>query len=102
MVTSSPASAAAFILACRAEAVALLTASAHIVHALAAELRIARTLDGAQVDACIERAVAAKARADEVHRRTAWERVEANAALLAECQSRGAEHPPVAPKSRGP
>jgi len=33
------------------------------VHALAAELALRRTMDGAAVDFCIERAVAAKAMA---------------------------------------
>ena len=82
MVTSSPASAAAFISACRVEATTLLTASAHIVRAVAAELQIARTMNGAEVDRCIEQAVAAKTLSDVRQRRANWARVEANAALL--------------------
>jgi hypothetical protein len=79
LVTSSPASAAAFIEASRVESRALLTASMSIVHALAAELQIARTMDGAAVDLCIERAVAAKAAADEHKRRADWNAVLDNA-----------------------
>src|SRR5450755_3658589 len=79
IVTSSQESAAAFISACRAEATTLLRQSAHIVRALAAELRIARTMDGAAIDTCIERAVAEKQFADERARRAAWKCVEASA-----------------------
>jgi hypothetical protein len=82
MITSSPASAAAFISACRVEATTLLTATAHIVRALASELRIARTLNGSQVDICIERAVAKKSLADEKARQRQWRGVEANAGRL--------------------
>jgi hypothetical protein len=84
IVTSSQESAAAFISACRAEATTLLRQSAHIVRALAAELRVARTMDGLQVDACIERAVSEKQMADERARRAAWKCVEVNAGRLAQ------------------
>jgi hypothetical protein len=87
IVTSSQESAAAFISACRAEAATLLRQSAHIVQALASELRVARTMNGAEVDACIERAVMEKQFGDEVQRRKAWKRTEANAARLPEYQS---------------
>jgi hypothetical protein len=80
LITSSQASALAFIEACRVETIALLTASSFIVHALAAELKIARTMDGAAVDLCIEQAVAAKAAADEHKRRADWAGVITNAA----------------------
>jgi hypothetical protein len=80
LITSTPASAAAFIEACRVESRALLTASMFIVHALAAELQIVRTMDGVAVDLCIERAVAAKALADERARRGDMVIVERNAA----------------------
>jgi hypothetical protein len=80
LITSSQASALAFIEACRVETIALLTASSFIVHALAVELKIARTMDGAAVDLCIERAVAAKAAADEHKRRADWAGVTTNAA----------------------
>jgi hypothetical protein len=80
LITSSPASAAAFIEACRVASCALLTASPFIVHALAAELQIARTMDGAAVDLCIERAVTAKTLADERARRKGWATTLANAA----------------------
>jgi hypothetical protein len=82
VITSSPASAAAFISACRVEATTLLAATAHIVRALASELQIARTMNGAEVDRCIEQAVAAKTLSDARQRRANWARVEANAALL--------------------
>jgi hypothetical protein len=82
LITSSPVSAAAFVNACRAEARALLTTSAHIVHSLAAGLRIARTLNGEQVDQEISDAVAAKALSDARQRRDDWKRVEASAALF--------------------
>jgi hypothetical protein len=80
LITSSAASAAAFIEFARVEAISLLTASAHIVRALAAELQIVRTMDGAAIDSAIERAVAAKAAADENERRERWAGVEKNAA----------------------
>ena len=83
LITTSPGSAAAFIDACRVEARALLTRSSFIVHALAAELQIARTMDGEAIDACIERAVAAKAVRDEIARRSIWKAVEQNAAEFA-------------------
>jgi hypothetical protein len=79
LITSNQASALAFIEACRVESRALLINSADIVHALAAELRVARTMDGAAVDLCIERAVVAKAAADEHKRRADWRSVEKNA-----------------------
>jgi hypothetical protein len=80
LITSSPVSAAAFIEFARVEAISLLTASAHIVHALASELQIVRTMDGAAIDLCIERAVAAKAAVDKMERRERWTDVENNAA----------------------
>jgi hypothetical protein len=73
LITSSPASAAAFIEFARFEAISLLTASEHIVRALAKELRIERTMDGTAIDCCIEAAVAAKAMADERTRRAEWQ-----------------------------
>jgi hypothetical protein len=79
LITSSPASAAAFIAACRIESAALLMASALIVHALAAELVQRRTMNGAEVDAVIESAVAAKALADEIERRCDWKAAVENA-----------------------
>jgi hypothetical protein len=80
MITSSPASADAMIFACRVECAALLEASAHIVRALAAELQAERTMDGAAIDSCIARAVAAKDAADECQRRVNWKRIELSAA----------------------
>jgi hypothetical protein len=84
LVTSSPAAAAAFIEFARVEAVSLLAASAHIVRALAAELRIRRTMDGGAIDRCIEQAVAAKAATDERQRRLEWQRIEQSAASFAD------------------
>jgi hypothetical protein len=82
LVTSSPAAAAAFIEFARVEAVSLLTASAHIVRALAAELRFKRTMDGAAIDRCIERAVAIRAAEIEAQRRADWRERQASAARL--------------------
>jgi hypothetical protein len=72
LVSSSFEAVERFLDFCRAEASALLTVQAHIVYALAAELRIARTMNGAEVDAVIERAVAEKSQSDEHRRRAAW------------------------------
>jgi hypothetical protein len=80
LVSSSPAAAAAFIAFARVEAISLLTASAHVVRALAAELRVKRTMDGQTIDRCIEQAVAAKTLADEHARRASWKRAHASAA----------------------
>jgi hypothetical protein len=83
LITSSPASAAALVDAGRIESRELLAASAHIVlHTSTAELQIARTMSGVAIDLCIERAVAAKALADEVERRARWRSVEQNAAYF--------------------
>jgi hypothetical protein len=83
LVTSSPASAAALISACRIEAASLLEASAHVVCALALQLRRERTMDGTAIDSCIEGAVAEKALADEHARRANWKLAEKNAAVFA-------------------
>ena len=82
LITSSPAAAAAFIEFSRVEAISLLTSSTHIVRALAGELRIKRTMDGGQIDSCIERAVAAEAADDEHQRRDDWRQRQQSAALL--------------------
>jgi hypothetical protein len=82
LVTSSPAAAVAFIEFARIEAISLLTASAHIVRALAAELRIKRTMDGATIDRCIEQAVTTKAAEIEARRRRDWRERAASAARL--------------------
>jgi hypothetical protein len=63
-----------FINYCRAEARALLTAWAHVVHALAHQLKRERTMDGTAIDMCIARAVAAKSAEDERQRRLDWQR----------------------------
>jgi RES domain-containing protein len=83
LITTSPASAAAFIAFARVEAISLLTSSAHIVQALANELRIKRTMDGGEIDATIERAVGAKAIELEHQGRDEWRRVIENAARFA-------------------
>jgi hypothetical protein len=82
LICSSPASVEAFLDFCRVEAAELLTASAHIVHALAAELATRRTMDGAEVDSVIERAVAQKVHDDERNRRADWALVEQSASVL--------------------
>lgn len=80
LITSSPESAAAFIEFARIEAISLLTSSAHVVRALADELRIKRTMDGRAIDLCIERTVAAKQARVEADRRGDWRTVELSAA----------------------
>jgi hypothetical protein len=82
LVASSPEAAEAFIAFCAVEASALLRSREHIVRALAAELRIKRTMDGAAIDRCIEQAVAAKAAEIEAHRRRDWRERQASAACL--------------------
>jgi len=85
LVASSPEAIEAFINFARVEAATLLRDHEHVVRALAAELLIRRTLDGAQIDRCIKQAVAAKALADEHERRAVWKRVEESArAFLAD------------------
>jgi hypothetical protein len=83
LVTSSPAAAAAFIAFARIEAISLLTASAHIVRALATELRIKRTMTGAEIDLCISRGVADRAAEIEMRRRLDWRERTASAASFA-------------------
>jgi hypothetical protein len=61
--------------ACKAEAEQILRESEHIAMAIATELRTKRTISGAEIDACIARAVAAKALADELSRRNAWRQI---------------------------
>jgi hypothetical protein len=56
LVASSPEAAEAFIAFCAIEAATLLRPREHIIRALAAELRVKRTMDGAAIDSCIERA----------------------------------------------
>jgi hypothetical protein len=80
LITSSSAAAAAFIEFARVEAVSLLTTSAHIIRALAAELRTKRTMNGRAIDLCIEHAVAAKLIEDEKRRRRDWQQRQASAA----------------------
>jgi hypothetical protein len=79
LITSSPESAAAFIEFTRVEVIGLLGESEHIVRALAEELRIKRTMDGAAIDHCIERAVALQSIEIEHQRRAAWRARELNA-----------------------
>jgi hypothetical protein len=79
MICTSPASVEAFLDFCRVEAAALLTALAHIVHALAAELMTRRTMNGLQVDLCIERAVAHETQRVEIERRANWRSIEQSA-----------------------
>ena len=79
LVTSSEIAARAFIEFCRVESRELLTASAHIVRALAAELRISRTMDGAAIDAAISRSVAMQSAKTEQARRKDWRQRERNA-----------------------
>jgi hypothetical protein len=82
LITSSPEATEALIGACRAQAVALLKESAHIVEAIAAELLIRRTLDGGEIDAAIEGAVAARGLKIEHLKRVDWRRRERSAAAF--------------------
>jgi hypothetical protein len=82
LITSSPPATVALVDACRVEARELLRRHEYVVRALAAQLRRERTMDGAAIDLCIARAVAAKAADDERQRRSDWARVCANAAVL--------------------
>jgi hypothetical protein len=85
LITTSPAAAAALVDACRIEAATLLRSHEHIVRALADQLQRERTLDGAAIDLCIARAVAANAAEAERKRRADWrERTESARAFLAE------------------
>jgi len=93
LICSSQASAAAFIDACRVEARELLIASSFIVHALAAELQTARTMDGAAIDSCIARAVVMKASNDERQRRADWREIETSAARFSPCEIESASSP---------
>jgi hypothetical protein len=79
LITSSPAAAAALVDACRVEAATLLRSHEHIVRALADQLQRERTMDGAAIDQCIARAVAANAAEAERKRRADWQQREANA-----------------------
>jgi hypothetical protein len=80
LITSSPESAAAFIEFARVEAISLLTSSAHIVRALADELRIKRTMDGNEIDEIIAQAVAARGLEIEHQRRDDWKQRKESAA----------------------
>jgi hypothetical protein len=83
LVASSPEAAEAFIGFCRVEAAALLKPREYIVRALAAELRVKRTMDGAAIDRCIEKAVAIRAAEIEAQRRLDWRGRQASAASFA-------------------
>jgi hypothetical protein len=80
LICTGPYAVEAFVAFCRVEAAALLTASDHVVHALASTLRIERTMNGSRIDQCIAEAVAAKALLDERQRQSDWRRVVENAA----------------------
>jgi hypothetical protein len=82
LVCTGPDAVEAFVAFCRVEAASLLTASAHIVHALASTLLIERTMNGSRIDQRIAEAVAVKALADERQRQSDWRRVVENAARL--------------------
>jgi hypothetical protein len=79
LIFSTPESVDAFIRACRVEARAILRRHADVLAALAAALLQLRTLDGAQIDDTIARAVAARQLAEEHGRRRGWQAVIARA-----------------------
>jgi hypothetical protein len=72
LIFSTPQSVEAFIAACALEARAILRRHADVVQVLAAALLEHRTLDGAQIDEAISRAVAARQLAAEHERRRRW------------------------------
>ena len=82
LIFSTPQSAEAFIAACALEARAILSRHAHVIEALAAALLEHRTLDGAQIDETIGRAVAARQLAQEHERRRRWHDVIASASTF--------------------
>jgi hypothetical protein len=82
LISNSPESIEAFVGFCAVEAAALLRPREHIVRALAAELRVKRTMDGQAIDRCIEQAVAIRAAENEKRRRLEWREREASAARL--------------------
>ncbi|RXG86144.1 hypothetical protein [Bradyrhizobium zhanjiangense] len=75
LIVSSPQAAEAFIAACASEARAILERLAHVLEALTAALLTHRTLDGAQIDETISRAVATRQLADDRERRRRWQQV---------------------------
>jgi hypothetical protein len=79
LIFSTPQSAEAFIAACALEARAILHRHADVVEALAAALLECRTLNAAQIDETISRAIAARQLAAEHERRRFWQGVIANA-----------------------
>jgi hypothetical protein len=79
LIFSAPEAVEAFIGACAMEARAILRRHAHVIEALAAALLEHRTLDGAQIDETISRAVAARQHAAEHERRRRWHDVIASA-----------------------
>jgi hypothetical protein len=79
LIFSTPEAVDAFIRACRAEARAILRRHADVLAALAAALLQHRTLDGAQIDEVIARAVAARQHEEEQERRRAWQETIARA-----------------------
>jgi len=79
LIYSSPEAQDMFIAACAAEARAILRRHQDVVDALAAALVEHRTLDGAQIDDVISRAVAARQLSQEYERRRAWREIKARA-----------------------
>jgi hypothetical protein len=79
LIFSSPEAQRIFIEACAAEARAILRRHADVVDALADVLIRYRTLDAAQIDDVISRAVAARQLAQEQDRRKRWQDVLASA-----------------------
>jgi hypothetical protein len=75
LVFSTRESAEAFIAACALEARAILRRHADVLEALTAALLQQRTLDGAQIDETISRAVAARQLVEEHERRKRWQNV---------------------------
>jgi hypothetical protein len=84
LIFSTPQSVEAFIAACALEAQAILHRHVEVVEALAAALLEHRTLDGAQIDETISRAVAARQLSQEHERRRRWHDVIASASSFRE------------------
>ncbi|WP_024506586.1 hypothetical protein [Bradyrhizobium sp. ARR65] len=80
----------AFIAACALEARAILQRQADVLDALTNALLQHRTIDGAQIDDTIAKAVAARQIAEEHQRRKRWQDVVANASRFEAEQQRDA------------
>jgi uroporphyrinogen-III synthase len=89
LIFSSSEAAEAFIAACAIEARAILRRHADVFDALTSALLEQRTIDGAQIDEVIARAVAASHLKQERQRRRDWQNTVARASEFEEEECRG-------------